>query len=82
VGVRAISYHYFSLYPKELQELRIKTKPGLIPPYYVDRPKSFDEICSSEHRYLESYLQHPWKTDWKYFWKATYNIFVKKVRSK
>lgn len=81
VGVRALSQHYFSLYPKELQELRIKTKPGLIPPFYADRPKSFDEICASEFRYLESYLRHPLKTDWHYFWKAMYNIFILRARS-
>jgi len=28
VGVRALSEHYFSLYPKDLQKLRIKFKPG------------------------------------------------------
>ena len=31
VGVRPLSKHYFSLYDKELQELRIKTKPGTDP---------------------------------------------------
>ena len=52
VGVRALSKHYFSLYPSDLQELRIKYKPGLIPPFYYDMPKTFDEILSSEKKYL------------------------------
>ena len=81
-GVRAISQHYFSLYPPDLQELRIQTKPGLVPPYYKDLPKSFEEICESERKYLESYFKHPFRTDWKYFWGAMYNIVVKRVRSK
>jgi lipopolysaccharide/colanic/teichoic acid biosynthesis glycosyltransferase len=81
-GVRALSRHYYSLYPKSLQELRIKTKPGLIPPYYVDRPQTFDEICESERKYLEAYQKNPFRTDWNYFWKAVFNIVINKSRSK
>ncbi len=81
VGVRPLSKHYFSLYSKELQEKRIKTKPGLIPPFYVDMPKTLDEIQASEHRYLDQYLKHPFRTDWRYFWKAVWNILFKKARS-
>ena len=47
VGVRPLSGHYFSLYTKELQELRVKTKPGLIPPFYVDMPVTLEEIIAS-----------------------------------
>lgn len=82
VGVRALSEHYFNLYPQELQQLRILTKPGLIPPYYVDLPKSMKEIQASERRYLEAKLAHPWKTDWIYFFRAMYNILIRKARSK
>jgi lipopolysaccharide/colanic/teichoic acid biosynthesis glycosyltransferase len=82
VGVRPLSQHYFNLYPKELQELRIKTKPGLVPPYYVDMPKSFDEIVQSEIRYLEKYFKNPIKTDITYLFKSFYNIIIKKARSK
>lgn len=81
VGVRPLSKHYFGLYSKELQEKRIKTKPGLIPPFYVDMPKSLDEIQASEHKYLDAYLKHPFLTDWKYFWKAVWNIVFRKARS-
>ena len=81
VGVRPLSEHYFSLYSKELQEKRIKTKPGLIPPFYVDMPKTLDEIQASELKYLESYAKHPFRTDWKYFWKAVWNILFRKARS-
>ncbi|MCK5028276.1 MAG: sugar transferase [Bacteroidales bacterium] len=81
VGVRPLSEHYFSLYSKELQEKRIKTRPGLIPPFYVDLPKTIEEIQASELKYLETYEKHPFRTDWKYFWKAFWNILFRKARS-
>lgn len=81
VGVRPLSKHYFSLYSKELQEKRIKSKPGLIPPFYVDMPKTIEEIQASEMKYLSAYEKHPFRTDWKYFWKAVWNILFKNARS-
>jgi lipopolysaccharide/colanic/teichoic acid biosynthesis glycosyltransferase len=81
VGVRALSEHYFSLYPKELQDLRIQFKPGLIPPYYADLPKNFDEILESERQYLLQKKESPFLTDFKIFWKAIYNIIFNKARS-
>ncbi len=81
VGVRPLSKHYFSLYNKDLQEKRIKTKPGLIPPFYVDMPKTLDEIQASEMKYLLAYAKHPFRTDWKYFWIAVWNIVFRKARS-
>jgi lipopolysaccharide/colanic/teichoic acid biosynthesis glycosyltransferase len=82
VGVRPLSPHYFSLYSRELQVLRVQTKPGLIPPFYADMPVTLDEIQMSEKRYLNAYMESPLLTDWKYFWKALWNIVVKKERSK
>lgn len=81
VGVRPLSKQYFSLYSKEVQEKRVKFKPGLVPPYYVDMPKTLEEIQASEMRYLEAYERAPWRTQWGYFWRAMWNIFVKKARS-
>lgn len=81
VGVRPLSKHYFDLYSKELQEKRTRYKPGLIPPYYSDLPKTLKEIQSSEMKYLEAYEKKPFRTDWKYFWKAFYNIIFKNARS-
>jgi lipopolysaccharide/colanic/teichoic acid biosynthesis glycosyltransferase len=82
VGVRPLSPQYFNLYSKELQELRVKTKPGLIPPFYVDFPKTFQEIMLSELVYLEQYRKNPLITDTKYFFKAVFNILFKGYRSK
>jgi lipopolysaccharide/colanic/teichoic acid biosynthesis glycosyltransferase len=82
VGVRPLSLHYQSLYPEELLNLRHQFKPGLVPPYYADMPKNFDEILESERRYLESYKKSALLTDFIYFWKAFTNIVFRNARSK
>ncbi len=82
VGVRPLSQQYFDLYTPDMQQLRIKTKPGLLPPYYVDLPETLEEIQASEKRYIDAYLEHPFRTDWKYFWKIINNIVFKGKRSR
>lgn len=81
VGVRALSEHYFSLYPAELQSLRVKYKPGLIPPVYADMPQDFGGILESERNYLLSRSRKPLSTDVKYFVKAVYQITLGCARS-
>jgi lipopolysaccharide/colanic/teichoic acid biosynthesis glycosyltransferase len=81
VGVRPLSEHYFSLYSKELQALRTKTKPGLIPPFYVDMPITLEEIIASEIKYLKAYQKRPYYTDFIYFFKSMHNILIKNKRS-
>jgi lipopolysaccharide/colanic/teichoic acid biosynthesis glycosyltransferase len=81
VGVRALSEHYFSLYPDDLKKLRVKFKPGLFPPYYADLPKNFKEIIESERNYLAQKMKQPFVTDVKYFTKAVFNILFKNARS-
>lgn len=81
VGVRPLSKHYFSLYPEDVQMMRSKVKPGLIPPFYADLPTTLEEIVDSERRYLLAYLKNPIRTDLRYFFKALYNIFIKQARS-
>ena len=82
VGVRPLSEHYFSLYSREHQLRRIRYKPGLLPPYYADLPETLEEIEASEKRFLDAYDKHPFRTNWRYFWKIWYNIIFKKARSK
>jgi lipopolysaccharide/colanic/teichoic acid biosynthesis glycosyltransferase len=82
VGVRPLSMNYFCLYDKELQEKRIKFKPGLIPPFYADMPVTLDEIQASEFRYLQNYENRPFLTDLDYFRRAFINIAIKKARSR
>jgi len=81
VGIRPLSRHYFSLYYDEVQERRVKYKPGLVPPYYVDLPETLDEIQTSELKYMDAYDKHPLLADWKYFWNAIWNIVFRKKRS-
>ena len=81
-GVRPLSEQYYNLYSEELKKERIKYKPGLIPPYYVDLPKNIDEIMASEMKYLKLYGKKPYKTDLKYMIIAFYNIVIKGNRSK
>ena len=84
VGVRPLSPHYFSLYTPEMQALRTRTKPGLLPPFYYDKhtPETLEEIQASEQRYLEAYLKAPRCTDWRYFWGIVGNILFRRKRSK
>jgi lipopolysaccharide/colanic/teichoic acid biosynthesis glycosyltransferase len=81
VGVRPLSEHYFSLYPQDLATMRIRSKPGLIPPFYADLPKNFDEILESERRYLERYQRAPIRTDLRYLARAVRNIVLRGARS-
>lgn len=82
VGVRPLSLHYYSLYTPEMQQLRIKVKPGLLPPFYSDMPQTLEEVQESERKYIEAYMKAPFRTDWKYFWRIVKNIVFKKKRSK
>jgi len=82
IGVRPLSNQYFNLYTKELQEKRTRTKPGLIPPFYADMPKTLEEIMASELKYLDAYAEKPWATDIRYFFLIFSNIFFSGARSK
>jgi lipopolysaccharide/colanic/teichoic acid biosynthesis glycosyltransferase len=81
VGVRPLSQQYFELYKTEVQERRIKYKPGLIPPFYADMPGNLDEIQASELKYLDKWDKHPLLTDFGYFLKSVWNILFRKARS-
>ncbi|HEY6913409.1 MAG TPA: sugar transferase [Paludibacter sp.] len=82
VGVRPLSAHYFSLYSKELQEKRIKYKPGLLPPFYADMPRTLDEIQESELKYLTLCEEKGvFITDIKYLFGILKNILFKRARS-
>ena len=81
VGVRPLSEAMYKQYPEDLKEARIKMKPGLIPPYYYDLPKSIEEVYESEWRYLKRYKRHPMVTDFEYFIQAVWNIIMKRARS-
>ncbi|MBM3421581.1 MAG: sugar transferase, partial [Bacteroidetes bacterium] len=81
VGVRPLSRHYFELYTHEMQERRVRYKPGLLPPFYADMPVTLDEIQESEKRYLDSYDRSPILTDIRYFFRSIWNIVCRHARS-
>ena len=81
VGVRPVSNHYLSLYSKEFQERRQKYKPGLVPPFYADMPKSIDEIEASEKKYFDLFDDSPLLTDIKYFFRIIFNILFHRKTS-
>jgi lipopolysaccharide/colanic/teichoic acid biosynthesis glycosyltransferase len=81
VGIRPLSFHYIGLYDKEYVDYRNKFKPGLVPPFYADMPKTLDEIQESERKYLQTYEKKKALADFEYFFSAFYNILFKNARS-
>ena len=81
VGVRPLSKTMFETYPKWLQDKRTLSKPGLIPPFYIDHPDTFEELFASEDKYLTEYLAHPIRTDIKYFFLTMRSILTRKTHS-
>jgi hypothetical protein len=69
------------LYPKEFQTYRIKYKPGLLPPYYVDLPDTMEEIVASEKKYLDAYSKYKFLVDIKYGAIVFFNIIFRGKRS-
>lgn len=82
VGVRPISLRYFQDIPSDLQQLRIKFKPGCIPPYVaLNRKGSVDSVLEAEREYLKEKVKNPYSTDFKFFFKAIFNIIFRRKRS-
>lgn len=81
VGIRPLSKAMFEKYPPELQEKRTRCKPGLIPPFYIDHPDTFEELFASENKYLDEYFKHPLWTDTKYFFMTMWSIVTRKTHS-
>lgn len=82
VGVRPISERYFQDIPKDLQELRVKFKPGCIPPYVaLNRKGNVESVLQSEREYLQEKIRRPYTTDTRYFFKAIFNIIFRRKRS-
>jgi len=81
VGVRPLSMVRFNQLPVDIQNERIKQKPGCIPPYVaLNMPDDINNI-EAERIYLDEFQKHPFRTDIKYFFLAVYNIITNKIRS-
>ncbi len=82
VGVRPITTRYFQDLPDDLKKLRMKQKPGCIPPYVaLNKGGSLENVIQSESDYLMEKARNPYFTDTKYFFMAVYNILVRQIRS-
>ncbi len=81
VGMRATSPHFLGLYPRDVYDLYIQVKPGLVPPIFDEKTTGFDQIVEIERTYLTKYIQAPVRTDILYFWCTFRDIFIRKVRS-
>jgi lipopolysaccharide/colanic/teichoic acid biosynthesis glycosyltransferase len=82
VGVRPVSKVYFDLLPEELRNERLKFKPGCIPPYVsLNYNSSKEDVLAAEEIYLNQKKIKPLSTDFVYFFKAIYNIIIKRKRS-
>ena len=81
VGIRPLSNRFLKEYPEEMLKLRLKHKPGCLPPYVALRKQAVEEYIESERIYLTEKEKHPIFTDIKYFVWGTYNILANKIRS-
>lgn len=81
VGIRPLSLVRYNQFPLEIQQERIKYKPGCIPPYVsLNMPDDKGNI-EAEQIYFRDLAKHPFLTDIKYFFKALFNILTHRIRS-
>ena len=82
VGVRPVSERYLKDIPEDFLKLRLKYKPGCIPPYVALNMKSdVESVLEAERIYIGEKIKHPYTTDTKYFFKAIFNIMIRRKRS-
>jgi len=82
VGVRPISKRYLEDIPDDLRTLRLKQKPGCIPPYVsLNRKSDVSTVLEAEREYLLHKMKHPYTADTTYFFKALFNIVFRRKRS-
>jgi len=81
MGVRPLSDTMLNKYPEDFVQIRNMYKPGLIPPYYIDNPDSFEGLIESEKRYFEKYDKNKIITDIVYFYKFIHRVFFGGIRS-
>jgi len=81
VGIRPLSRRMFQEYPDDVKEMRVKYKPGCIPPYVALLKQGVLASIEAERQYLLEKQKSPIGTDIKYFKMAIYNIITNKIRS-
>ena len=81
IGIRPLSRQTFNEYPDDVREMRIKYKPGCIPPYVALLKQGMEQSIDAERTYLLEKEKNSLTTDFKYFKLALYNILTNKIRS-
>lgn len=79
VGVRPVSESYYNSMPEDLQQRRIKFRPGCIPPSVALAVRGLNKTFDAERQYLTDAEKSPYWTDIKYFFKAIFNIITNKI---
>jgi lipopolysaccharide/colanic/teichoic acid biosynthesis glycosyltransferase len=81
VGVRPLSKTRFNELPEDVRLMRVRFKPGCIPPYVaLLMPDALGNI-EAERIYMKAKLKHPVMTDVKFLILSVYNILTGKIRS-
>jgi len=81
VGIRPLSLQVFEDYPDDVKMMRIRYRPGCIPPYVSLLKQGMPQSIEAERIYLLEKEKNPFSTDLKYFKLAIYNIITNKIRS-
>ncbi|WP_430816204.1 sugar transferase [Carboxylicivirga sp. RSCT41] len=81
VGMRPLSRTRFNELPKDVQEKRVKFKPGCIPPYVALNMPDSESNIEAERIYMAAKEKSPFMTDIRYFFMALYNILSGKISS-
>jgi lipopolysaccharide/colanic/teichoic acid biosynthesis glycosyltransferase len=81
IGLRHLSQEFLELYPEDWRKERMKLRPGFVPPYYADCPKTFEDIIESEKKYYYLKKKYPITTDVYYFIRVVINFLTMKART-
>jgi hypothetical protein len=81
IGLRHLSQEFLELYPDDWRKERMNIRPGFVPPYYADCPKTFEGIIESEKRYYRLKKRHPITTDVYYFIMVVINFLTLRART-
>jgi len=59
----------------------LRYKPGLMSVGYLSEGESFSDMLKCEERYLDEKEKNPFLSDVKYFFKLSYGIVFRDIRS-
>ncbi len=82
VGIRPVGLRYLQDIPEDIREMRKNHKPGCIPPYVaLNKNSTVESVQEAEREYMIQKNKNPYFTDTICFFKAIWNILVRKKRS-